>query len=288
MTALQWETQPKLNQPVIVAAFQGWTDAGGAASSAATFLAEQWGAREFATVDPEDFFDFTALRPQVRLRDDQSREIVWPENKFLAATIPGSHDVIFLIGVEPHTRWRAFCEAVTTVATTLEARSFITLGAMLTDVTHTRSSPVRGSSVDGKLADRYGLARPRYEGPTGIVGVLQDAFARVDIPAASLMAQVPHYVPRIPSPKATLALVERVCDLLETSVGTGSLEQASDAYEREVSEFVASDEDIAGYVYQLERRAQEVEPEVELSDLPSGDTIAAELEQFLREQGGAN
>jgi len=286
MGALQWQDQPSLNQPIMVAAFQGWTDAGGAASGAASYLAEQWNARQFATVDAEEFYDFTALRPHVRLTKERSREIVWPENRFLATSDPGSRDVVFLIGIEPHLRWGTFCDCVITVARTVGVQAVFTLGAMLTDVLHTRVAPVFGSTMDPGLADRFGLSRPRYEGPTGIVGVLQDAFAKVGIPVASLMAQVPHYVPSTPSPKATMALVERVCELLETRVGTSPLELASAAYEREVSEMVASDDDMAGYVRQLEDRTQ-VDDITSLADLPSGEALAAELERFLREQGGA-
>jgi|HubBroStandDraft_1064217.scaffolds.fasta_scaffold141327_2 proteasome assembly chaperone (PAC2) family protein len=284
MEALHWQNRPSLNGPVMVAAFRGWTDAGGAASSAATYLADQWNARPFATVDAEDFYDFTSLRPQVRLTDDGVREIVWPENRFLATAVPGgSRDVVFLIGIEPHLRWGAFCECVTTVAKAVGARELVTLGSMLTDVVHTRTPPVRGWTSDPRLSDRFGLSRPQYEGPTGILGVMQHAFAEVDIPVASLMTQVPHYVPNTPSPKATLALVERVCTLLDTHIATAPLELASAAYEREVSEVVAADDDIAGYVRQLEERS-DGDDAVSLADLPSREALAAELERFLREQ----
>ena len=285
MEALHWQNRPSLNQPIMVAAFQGWTDAGGAASSAANYLADQWHAEQFATVEAEEFYDFTSLRPQVRLTGDGTRAIVWPQNRFLAASAPGSRDVVFLIGIEPHLRWGAFCDCVTTVAKAVRAQAVFTLGAMLTDVVHTRATPVRGSTADPRLSDRFGMTRPRYEGPTGIVGVLQDACAKLEIPVGSLMAQVPHYVPSTPSPKATLALVERVCELLDTHVGTSPLELASVEYEREVSEVVAADEDIARYVHQLEWQSGGDEP-TGLGDLPSRDALAEELERFLREQGG--
>ena len=285
---LQWDHHPSLKAPIMLCAFEGWTDAGGAASSAATYLADHWRAREFAAIDAEEFYDFTSLRPQVRLTSEGNRRILWPQNRFLAASGPSDHDVVFLIGIEPHLRWRAFTDCVTTVASSLGVQAVFTLGAMLTDVTHTRATPVRGSTADKRLAERFQMARPQYQGPTGIVGVLQDAFGSVDIPVGSLMAQVPHYVPRTPSPKATLALVDRVCELLTAHVSTSSLLLASAAYEREVSEFVASDDDIASYVRQLEDRSEDegsVTPEAEI---PSGDALAAELERFLREQGDAN
>jgi proteasome assembly chaperone (PAC2) family protein len=287
MDMLNWSSRPRLREPVMLAAFEGWTDAGAAASGAASYLAGKWHANPFADIDAEDFYDFTGARPQVRLRDDLTREIVWPENRFLGATLSGPHDVVLLIGTEPHLRWRTFCKCVTSVATELGVRSVFTIGAMLADVAHTRRVPVRGSTADRRMADRLGLRRPQYQGPTGIVGVLQDAFSQVDIPVASLMAQVPHYIPSTPSPKATLALVERVCSLLSTHVPTTELEIASAAYERQVSEVVAADEDIAGYVSQLEGRSDEDDMAVDLHELPSGDALAAELERFLREQDGS-
>lgn len=268
----------------MLAAFEGWTDAGSAASGAGSYLADQWGAREFADIDPEEFYDFTALRPQVRLREDRSREIEWPQNRFLAARTSDC-DVILMIGIEPHLRWRAFGQCVTTVATDLGVRVVFTLGAMLADVAHTRAAPVRGSTADPVLARRFGLSRPRYEGPTGIVGVLQDALAKVNIPVGSLMAQVPHYIASTPSPKATLAIVERVAELLSTHVSTSDLERATLAYERQVSEAVAADEDVVHYVRELERRADEGDAEDQLPEIPSGEALAAELERFLRDQG---
>jgi proteasome assembly chaperone (PAC2) family protein len=285
MSALRWESRPNLRSPMMIAAFEGWTDAGSAASGAASYLSGRWQASKFADIDAEEFYDFTALRPQVRLRGDQTRDIVWPVNRFLAASIPGDHDVIIMIGTEPHLRWRTFCECVTAVATELQVEAVFTLGAMLADVAHTRPVPVRGSSADSRLAERLGLRRPQYQGPTGIVGVLQDAFAQASIPVGSLMAQVPHYIPGMPSPKATLTVVRRVCELLTTPVATLDLEKAAATYERQVDEVVAGEDEIAGYVQELERRADQAEAADELGDLPSGDALAAQLEQFLRDQG---
>ena len=285
MNDLRWESQPKLRSPMMIAAFEGWTDAGGAASGAASYLSGRWQARTFADIDAENFYDFTALRPQVRLGADLSREIVWPLNRFLAASVPGPHDVVLLIGVEPHMRWRTFSECVTAVAAELQVEAVFTLGAMLADVAHTRAVPVRTSTADPRLAERLGLRRPQYQGPTGIVGVLQDAFAQASIPVGSLMAQVPHYIPGMPSPKATLAVVRRVCELLSTEVPTSDLEKAVTTYERQVDEVVAGEDEIAGYVRELERRADQAEEVAQLDNLPSGDVIAAQLEQFLRDQG---
>jgi len=288
MTALRWESRPQLHAPVLIAAFDGWTDAGGAATGAASYLSEHWKARRFADIDADDFYDFTQRRPQVLLNADLSREIVWPVNHFLTASTGDGRDVIVMIGTEPHLRWKAFSECVTAVATHLQVEAVFTLGAMLGQVVHTRPAPLRVSTANQQLADRLGLHRPQYQGPTGIVGVLQDAFAKVEIPAGSLMVQVPHYIPRTPSPKATLALVERVCDLLGTTVPTASLQQAAASYEREVNEAVAADDEIAGYVTELERRVDDADPAEgrnNLGQLPSGDALIAQLEEYLREQG---
>jgi predicted ATP-grasp superfamily ATP-dependent carboligase len=283
MSSLRWTTRPELRDPILIAAFEGWTDAGDAASSAAAYLAGRWSAKTFADIDAEDYYDFTALRPQVRLRGELTREIIWPVNRFLAASMGGAHDVIILSGIEPHLRWRTFCECVTTVATEMGVRAAFTLGAMLADVAHTRPTPVRGSSADARLVERFGLERPRYQGPTGIVGVLQDAFAKVSIPVGSLMAQVPHYVSPTPSPKATLAIVERVSRLVEAQIPTRDLQSEATTYERRVNEAVAADDAMAAYVRELERRSDDA-PHDEFADLPSGDVLGAQFEQFLREQ----
>jgi predicted ATP-grasp superfamily ATP-dependent carboligase len=284
MDALRWDSRPELRQPMMIAAFDGWTDAGGAATGAASYLSNRWRGHPFASIEAEEFFDFTQRRPQVRLTSDLARQIIWPPNRFLAASTSDAHDVIVMIGTEPHLKWRAFCDCVTSVATELEVQAVFTLGAMLGEVAHTRPAPVRVSTADPKLARRLGLRRPQYQGPTGIVGVLQDAFARVAIPVGSIMAQVPHYIPGTPSPKATLAIVERVCGLMVTTLPTRDLQEASTTYERQVNEAVAADDEIAGYVRDLERRADDTDGLNALGDIPSGDALAAQFEQFLREQ----
>jgi proteasome assembly chaperone (PAC2) family protein len=284
MSALGWESRPALHEPILIAAFEGWTDAGDAASGAASYLIDRWSAEPFAEIDAEEFYDFSALRPQVRLKGEFSREVVWPRNRFFAASIGGAHDVVILIGAEPHLKWRTFCDHVTTVAGEMQVQAAFTLGAMLAEVAHTRPAPVRGSSADPRLAERLGLDRPRYQGPTGIVGVLQDAFAKVGIPVGSLMAQVPHYISPAPSPKAVLALVERVCELLRTDLPTLDLQSEVQAYERRASGAVAADDATAAYVLDLERRADRAAGPNPLGDLPSREDLASQLEQFLRDQ----
>lgn len=272
----------------MLAAFEGWNDAGDAASSAARYLAERWVARPFASIEPEEFYDFSSTRPHVRLGDDGLRAIEWPANEFLAAPLPGQdRDIVVLLGVEPQLRWRTFAEQVVGVARALGAELFLSLGAMLADVVHTDPVPVIGSSNDRRLLTRHGLQPSRYEGPTGIVGVLTVAMAEAGIPAASLWATVPHYVHAIPSPKAALALVRRAVDLLDTPLRPDDLVAQASGYEREVDEIVEDDPDMGAYVDLLRRRTEAAQEEVGEADLPSGESLAAEFERYLREQGGS-
>ena len=286
MEALRWDSRPELHEPIMLVAFEGWTDGGGAASAAASYLGDHWSALPFAEIDPEEFYDFTVARPHVKLDDSGVRQIVWPANRFSSASVPSGRDVVLMIGIEPHTRWKAFSECVTAVAKHARVQAVFTLGAMLAGVPHTRPVVVRGSSADPRLAASLGLSRPQYQGPTGMVGVLQVAFAGIGVPVGSLMAQVPHYVPGTASPKATLALVERVGQMLSTEVPTDVLRQAAATYEAQVSEAIGSDDEMVEYVRQLEHRVDEAVPTPDEADLPSGDALAAELERFLREQDG--
>jgi len=274
--------RPELERPVLLAAFRGWNDGAQAASLAAGYLAKTWGAEQFAEVDPEDFFDFQATRPHVSLEDGLTRRIDWPETGFYHARPEGlDRDIVLLLGIEPNLRWRTFTDLVVGLAQELEVELMITLGALLADVPHTRPAPVTGSASDEELVQRLGLSASRYEGPTGIVGVLHDACRQADIPSASLWAAVPHYVSLTPSPRAAVALCERLGSLIGVEVDVDELEEAAQSYEEQVSEAVASDEETASYVEELERRADSIE---ESSDLPSGDALAAELTRFLRER----
>ena len=280
---LRWTARPRLRRPVMVCAFEGWNDAGDASSYAARYLAERWDLRTFADLDPEDYFDFTSTRPRVRLDDGHQREIVWPANELAAGSLPGTdRDVIILTGTEPQLRWRTFCEQIVEVATTFEVELVVTLGALLAEVPHSRPVSVIGTAVDQGLIDRLGLARSSYEGPTGIVGVLQEACARAGVPAASLWAAVPTYVPGAPSPKAALALVERTCELLDVSVAATDLEIATAAYERQIDELVDEDDETADYVANLEARFDDGEIDEELTDVSS---LVEEVERFLRSTG---
>ena len=279
---LRIDHRPELTRPVMVAAFRGWNYGAQAATLAAGYLAKTWQAERFAELDPETFFDFQATRPHVSLEEGLTRRIDWPETGFYHARPDGlDRDVVLLLGIEPNLRWRTFTDLVVGLARDLRIELLITLGALLADVPHTRSAPVTGSATDSELVERLGLSASRYEGPTGIVGVLHDACRQSEIPSASLWAAVPHYVSLTPSPRGALALCERLGALIGVQVVADELEEAARTYEEQVSEAVASDEETAAYVEELERRADQLE---ETTDLPSGDALAAELTRFLRER----
>ena len=279
---LRIDHRPELTRPILVAAFRGWNDGAQAASLAAGYLAKTWDADRFAEVDPEEFFDFQAARPHVSLEEGLTRRIDWPETSFYHARPAGlDRDVVLLLGIEPNLRWRTFTELVVGLAEELGIEMLITLGALLADVPHTRSAPVTGSASDEELVERLGLSASRYEGPTGIVGVLHDVCSRRGIPSASLWAAVPHYVSLTPSPRGALALCERLGAVLGIEIDAGELEEAARNYEEQVSEAVASDEETAAYVDELERRSDQLD---DATELPSGDALAAELTRFLRER----
>jgi proteasome assembly chaperone (PAC2) family protein len=277
-------SRPVLREPVLVAAFRGWNDGGQGATLACGYLGRQWEAERFADIDPEGFVDFQATRPHVSLDEGLTRRIEWPENAFYHAAIPGlDRDAVLLLGVEPNFRWRAFSEVIVDLARDFDVSLVVTLGALLADVPHTRPAPVTGSASDPTLVDQLGLQQSRYEGPTGIVGVLHDACKRAGLPSASLWAAVPHYVSLAPSPRAARALVERLGDLLGTEIDTLELVEAEEAYAAQVSEAVSSDAETAAYVEELERRSDSAD-EISEENIPSGDSLAAELTRFLRER----
>jgi proteasome assembly chaperone (PAC2) family protein len=279
---LRLERRPELRHPALVCAFRGWNDGGQGASVAGHFLARAWNAEKFGEIDPETFFDFQATRPHISLVQGTRRRIDWPESTFLEAQLhDGPRDVVLLLGTEPNLRWRTFSKVITDLALDLGVELVVTLGSLLADVPHTRPAPVTGNATDPDLVEQLGLQASRYEGPTGIVGVLHDACRSAGIPSASLWAAVPHYVSMTPSPRAAKALSERLAELLGVELDTAELEAASDAYMEQVSEAVAADSETAAYVDELEHRVDEI---IDESDLPSGDTLAAELTRFLRER----
>jgi proteasome assembly chaperone (PAC2) family protein len=280
MEHVRWIAHPDLRQPFVIAAFEGWNDAGDAATTAARYLVDRWDLDLMAEVDAEEFYDFTSTRPQVRLDDEGQREIEWPTTEVYGGTIPGGDkDVVVIVGTEPQLRWRTYTGALTDIATGADAGLCITFGALLAEVPHTRPTPVVGTAHQAGEIAGLSVQPSTYEGPTGIVGVLNQAWHQAGLRTASLWATVPSYVPGAPSPKAALALIERAAAMLETWVATTDLEIASASYERQVSELVDADEETATYVTSLEERHDE-EPGV----LPSAESIAEEVERFLREQ----
>jgi len=276
---------PALDSPVLVAAFRGWNDGGQGASLAAGYLARLWDAEQIADVDPETFFDFQATRPHVKLVEGLTREIDWPETTFYRARPEGlDRDVVLLLGMEPNLRWRTFCQLITGFASDLGVELVVTLGSLLADIPHTRPSPVTGSASDPDLVERLGLQASRYEGPTGIVGILHDSCKQQSVPSASLWAAVPHYVSLTPSPRAALALCERLASMLDVDIDVDELREAAEGYAEQVSRAVAADAETQAYVEDLERRADEFDEE----DIPSGEALAAELTRFLRERDRDN
>ena len=274
-------TLPDLVNPVLVAAFEGWNDAGDAASGAVEHLAQVWQATEVAALDPEDYYDFQVNRPEVTIDEGGSRQIVWPTTRLSVARVPlATRDVVLLHGIEPSMRWRAYVEEVLGAARDLGVEMIVTLGALLADTPHTRPVPVTGTSTEAAMSTQFGYEPSTYEGPTGIVGILQEACGHAGIPAVSLWAAVPHYVAQPPCPKATLALLARIEDLLDVPVPLGDLPEEARAWQDGVAELAAEDEEVAEYVRQLEEAR-------DTADLPeaSGEAIAREFERFLRRRG---
>lgn len=271
--------RPALDQPILIAAFEGWNDAGDAASAAVDHLVTEWGAAPFAQVDPEEFYDFTTIRPEVRILDGDARQVVWPSNRFSWALPAGAPGVILLRGIEPQLRWRTFCDEILAVATDLGTRLVLTVGSLLADVAHTRATPVYGTAYERSVIDALAFEPSRYEGPTGIVGVLHDRCATLGINSASLWAAVPSYVAAAPSPKASLALVERIGRMLGTPIPTEELRTAAADYEVQLNELVAEDDDTMAYVRHLE----ETFDRDQLAGTSATDFVA-EVERFLRDQ----
>ncbi len=310
MEHVRWLAKPKLRRPMLIAAFTGWNDAGDAASNSVRHLVEAWHAQPLAEIDPEEFTDFATVRPHVRLTPEQKRTIVWPTVGFWSASTPGG-DVILALGPEPALRWRLFTEQLVGIAQRFEVSMVLTLGALLADVPHTRPVQLIGTATENDIIERFDLQRSRYEGPTGIVGVLHDSCSKADLSSASLWAAVPAYASQVPSPKASLALVERACEMLGTPGPTAQLQTEAQEYDARVSTFVADDGDLMGYVARLESLADsgqlvdddyfadvgddededdavggeagEPSTEVVVADVNS-EELMAEVERFLRDQ----
>jgi proteasome assembly chaperone (PAC2) family protein len=286
MDALVWEAEPPhLRSPALVCAFAGWNDAAGAATTALTTAAESLEAEVIAQIDPEDFFDFQANRPTIRLTEGQTREIEWPGNVLLAATPQGSErDLVLLAGTEPNLRWRTFADGIAETAERLGVEMVVTLGALIADVAHTLPVPITGLASDEQLVKRLDLTRSTYEGPTGVVGVVHDACGRKGISSASLWAAVPHYVAAVPNPKAALALLRRLEGLVGVAVEASGLEEEAESYESQVSRAVSANPEIEELVQRLEQEQSERLDILE-DDVPSGEALARDFERYLRQQG---
>ena len=281
------ERRPELERPVLIAAFTGWNDAAEAASVASATLRDSWEAQRFGAFDAEEFFDYQATRPQIKLVEGVTRTIEWPENHLYATAsnleAAGGRGAVLLSGPEPSFRWRSFCAAVIELARELNVGLVVTMGALLADVPHSRSVSVAANSQDPALIEGLGLSASRYEGPTGITGVLHRACAEGGLPSVSFWASVPHYLPAIPSAPAALALLESLSGLLGVEVDTSDLERGASAYQEQVSAAVSQDSDLASYVRMLEDR---FDSQVDQGprNLPTGDDLARELESYLREE----
>jgi proteasome assembly chaperone (PAC2) family protein len=286
MQPLQWDYRPDgLRAPALVCAFKGWNDAADAASTATTFVGSALGARRFATIDPEEFYDFQATRPRIKMSEGQTREIEWPAVELYEARVPRApRDLILLSGSEPSFRWRTFSNVIVELVEALGTQLVVTLGALLADVPHTRPVSITGLASDATLIARLGLASSSYEGPTGILGVLHAACQQAGLPSASLWAAVPHYIAATPNPKAALALVRKLEGLVGVAVDASELEIASADYDRQVNLAVQSDPDVQAFVERLEQ-AVSTEGDDDPGPLPSGDTIARDLQRFLRQRG---
>lgn len=287
MEHVRWLVDPDeitLTNPVVVAAFTGWNDAGDAASTAVRTLVETGGATALAEIDPEAFTDFATVRPHVRLDTQRNRTIVWPTVGIWSASLPGT-DVVLVLGPEPALRWRTFCDQITAIADRLGAPTAFTLGALLADVPHTRKTQIIGTATDASLLDRFDLERSRYEGPTGIVGVLHDALTRAGLPTASLWAAVPGYAAQLPSPRATFALLDRLCSMMGTPAPVAGVASQIADYDAKVAALIGDDDDLVTYVSRLEAMVDEMAAD-DLDESPIDDTdptqLAAEVEQFLR------
>ena len=274
----------ELNNPVIITAFEGWNDAGEAATTAVKYFQDRFSAIKVGAIESEEFFDFTISRPVIEIPDEH-REIIWPATEILIAKMFDSkHDLVIIVGHEPQLRWRTFTEQVIEVTSLIESHMVVTLGSLLTDIPHSRPVKVFGSSDDSELAKRLNLPPTTYEGPTGIVGVINSVLREKEIPSMSLWAGVPSYVSGAHSPKAALALVERLADVLEIGISCTDLEIASAAYERQINELVAEDMDTAEYVNQLE---EDFDHNSEVNEEDSNpELLVSEVEDFLRNQTG--
>jgi proteasome assembly chaperone (PAC2) family protein len=291
MDALHIEYMPELRHPYLLLTFAGWSDASGVATAAGRFLVQHLQAERFAWIDPEEFYSFTDLRPQARYADTGQREITWPANEFFFSRQPTlERDLIIGVGVEPHLKWRTFTNLMLDFIKRCEVYQAFTLAALWADVLYSAPVQFSGSATDPALAQRFGLGSgSRYEGPTGMVGVLHDTLRRNQLVSASVWANMPYYITVTPNPKGMLALVQRGLEIVGLPAVFPELEAETQDFEARVAEAVAQDAKISAHVRELERRAARKSPRrsrLEQEPTASGEDLAAEFERFLREQRG--
>ena len=279
---------PALRKPVFVAAFRGWNDAGEAASLAVRHLVESWSAEPFASIDPEEFFDFTVARPMIRITEEGQRDLQWPSNRFYAHQLAEAEsDVVLFLGTEPHLKWRSFTEAIRDLFQRLDGGRLVTLGALVAATTHTRPPPITGFATEEALRPRMEamtITRARYEGPTGIVGTLHDAFRRAQLPAASLWVGLPPYLGGAVNPRGALALLEVLDRLFAFAPDLTALVEASRKLEEQIDEALADNVEMRSYLKELERRIDAGVSEAATPDLPPPGDLIGELEDYLRRQ----
>ena len=296
MGYVQFLEEPQLRQPILILAFAGWNDASEVATTAVRFLVSRWEAKKLAVVDPEEFYNFSRVRPRVRIDEDYTRHITWPENTFHYHCDPQlERDFVLLVGIEPNLKWRTFCEEIVGVCTKVGVTSTLSLGGLIADVAHTRPPRLTAFSTDPDLTARFpelALRRSRYEGPTGIVGVLSDAFTKAQLPVGSIWGNVPHYISASPNPKVVGALLARLDKLYGLRLDLSDLERQGRRFERQVNEALAHNPEVAQYVKHLESRDEEAEespppPRPQATgpvDLPRGEDVVRHLEEFLRQR----
>jgi proteasome assembly chaperone (PAC2) family protein len=279
----EFDGLPLLRSPVAIAAFEGWNDAADASTAAVEHLEQVWQAREITSIDPEEFYDFQVSRPTITMSEGQTRSIEWPTTKFMVASPPGTdRDVVLIRGIEPSMRWRTFCGQVLELCHSLEVNRIVLLGALLADVPYTRPLPISGSGSSLAATEKFKVIPTRYDGPTGIVGVLQDSCTRAQVDALSFWVHVPHYANNPPCPKATLALLHRVEEVLDLPVPMADLTEESGEWEARVRAAAEQDAELGEYVRELEERVGDegIQP-------LTGDEIANEFEKYLRRRGGS-
>ncbi|MDP9425415.1 MAG: PAC2 family protein [Actinomycetota bacterium] len=285
---VELERRPELNRPVLIAGFTGWNDAAEAASLAVDTLREKWGAERVGAFVGEEFFDYQSVRPQITLVEGVTRVIEWPENVLYATSggvrALGGRDAILISGPEPNFRWKSFCQVFVDLGREFDASLVVTLGALLADVPHSRPVSVSANAQDPSLVENLKLSASRYEGPTGVTGILHRYVAESGLPAVSFWASVPHYLPSVPSAPAALELLQNLQHLVGGPLDTSHLERTSEDYQRQVAAAVSQDSDLTSYVQMLEER-YDAQADGDPEDLPSGDDLASELEEFLREKG---